>query len=151
MGSKEPIQRMILLQRLQYQSTDKLELSWSLYRLKPRSYSYTKILQILWQKRDPWGDLNAPKATLDSSFFSSLSDLLKDNERVRITNAQKHFKSAFGSACLISQKMKLKPAKQAKKEPRKASFPWDLGFLFGKPMRCAFISGFYILKTEIEI
>ena len=38
---------------LQYQWTKISKNSWSLYRLKPRSYSYTKNLQILWQKRDP--------------------------------------------------------------------------------------------------
>ena len=35
--------------------------------------------------------------------------------------------------------MKLKLAKQAKKEPRKARFPWNLGFLFLKPMKYALI------------
>ena len=35
-----------------------------------------------------------------------------------------------------------------KKEPRKARFPWDIGLLFGKPMRYALISGFNIFKTE---
>ena len=35
--------------------------------------------------------------------------------------------------------MKLKLAKQAKKETRKASFPWDLGLLFVKPMKYALI------------
>ena len=52
----------------------------------------------------------------------------------------------------LSQKiMKLKLAKPTKKEPRKARFPWDLGFMFGKPMRCALIAGFYLLKIETEI
>ena len=35
--------------------------------------------------------------------------------------------------------MKLKLAKPAKKEPRKASFPWDLGLLFVQPMKYALI------------
>ena len=91
---------------------------------------YAKKLQIMWQKRDPWGDLSAPKATLDSIFLSSLSDLLNICERIRITNAPNHFKSAFGSAYFISKNNEIKLAKPTKKEPRKASFPWDLGFLF---------------------
>ena len=49
---------------------------------------------------------------------------------------------------LTQKKMKLKLAKQLKKEPRKASFPWDLGLLFGQTMRCALIYRFYLLKTE---
>ena len=49
---------------------------------------------------------------------------------------------------LFHKKMKLKLAKQAEKEPRKESFPWDLGLLFGKPMICALIGIFYLLKTE---
>ena len=76
--------------------------------------------------------MSDPKATLDSSFLSSLSDLLKDSERVRITNSQKHFKSTFGSAYFISKNNETKPMK---KEPRKASFPWDLGFLFVQPIK----------------
>ena len=35
--------------------------------------------------------------------------------------------------------MKLKLAKQAKKEPRKASFPWELGLLFLQTMKYALI------------
>ena len=45
------------------------------------------------------------------------------------------------------EKMKLKLAKQVKKEPRKASFPWDLGFLFVKPMKYALIAGFNNFKA----
>ena len=62
--------------------------------------------------------------------------------------SQNHFKSTFGSAYLNSKKIKLKLAKQVKKEPRKASFPWDLGLLFVQPMKYALISGFNIFKTE---
>ena len=46
----------------------------------------------------------------------------------------------LGQPTLTQKRLKL--AKQVKKEPRKASFPWDLGFLFVKPMKYAFISGF---------
>ena len=35
--------------------------------------------------------------------------------------------------------MKLKLAKHAEKEPRKASFPWDIGLLFVKPKKNALI------------
>ena len=56
-----------------------------------------------------------------------------------MTNSQNHFKSTFGSAYLISKKMKLKLAKQAKKEPRKAIFPWDIGLLFVQPIKYALI------------
>ena len=47
--------------------------------------------------------------------------------------------------------IKLKLAKQVKKELRKASFPWDLGLLFVKPMKYALIDGFNIFKTVKEI
>ena len=40
---------------------------------------------------------------------------------------------------LTQKKMKLKLAKQVKKEPRKASFPWDLGLLFVQPMKYALL------------
>ena len=74
--------------------------------------------------------MNAPEATSDNNFLYFLSDLLKDSEHVRITYTQNQFKNTFGSAYLISKRMKLKLAKQVKKEPRKARFPWDLGLLF---------------------
>ena len=54
--------------------------------------------------------------------------------------AQNHFESTFGSAYFKQKKTKLKLVKMAKKEPRKASFPWDLGLLFGQPMRYALIA-----------
>ena len=41
--------------------------------------------------------------------------------------------------------------KIGKKEPRKASFPWDLGLMFGKPMIYALTFGFNLFKTETEI
>ena len=44
-----------------------------------------------------------------------------------------------------------KLVKTVKTEPRKASFPWDLGLLFGKPMKYALIFGFNVFKTEKEI
>ena len=83
----------------------------------------------------PLGDLSAPKATLDSSFLSSLLDLLNDSEQVRITNSQNHFKSTFGSAFFVSKNNEIKLAKTANREPRKASFPWDIGFLFVQPIK----------------
>ena len=45
---------------------------------------------------------------------------------------------------LTQKKMKLKLAKQVKKEPRKASFPWDIGLLFVQPMKYALIYLFNI-------
>ena len=79
--------------------------------------------------------MNAPGTTSDISFLSFMSELINYSEHIRIKYAQNHFKSTFGSAYLISKKMKLKLAKQVKKEPRKASFPWDLGLLFVQPMK----------------
>ena len=62
MGSKEPIQRMILLQRLQYQITDKTDLSCSVYRLKPRYYSlYKKITNYVTKER-PLGGFERSKS-----------------------------------------------------------------------------------------
>ena len=62
MGSKEPIQRMILLQRLQYQSTDKTELSWSLYRRKPIYYSLYKKFTNYVTKERPLGGFERSKS-----------------------------------------------------------------------------------------
>ena len=41
---------------------------------------------------------------------------------------------------LSKKKMKLKLSKQAKKEPRKARFPWDIGFMFVQPIKCTYIA-----------
>ena len=40
---------------------------------------------------------------------------------------------------LTQKRMKLKLAKQVKKEPRKESFPWDLGLLFVQAMKYALL------------
>ena len=81
----------------------------------------------------------------NNNFLSFLLHLLKTSKHVRITYAQKHFKSTFGSTYLNSKKIKLKLAKQVKKEP------WDLGLLFVQPMKYALIAGFNLFKTEKEI
>ena len=47
---------------LQYQKTEISETSWSLYGMKLRSYNFAKCLNFT-ERGDPWGDLNAPKAT----------------------------------------------------------------------------------------
>ena len=65
--------------------------------------------------------------------------------------SQNHFEITFGSAYLKPNKTKLKLAKTVKKEPKKASFPWDLGLLFGQPIKYALIAGFDLFKTEKEI
>ena len=94
-----------------------------------------KELRLFSEKGDPWGDLNAPETTSDSSFLLFLSYLLKDSKKFRKKYAQNHFKSTFGSAYFISKNNAVKLAKPAKKEPRKASFPWDIGLLFVQPIK----------------
>ena len=49
---------------------------------------------------------------------------------------------------LTQQKMKLKLAKQVKKEPRKASFPSDLGLLFVQPMKYVLIARFIFYNSK---
>ena len=61
------------------------------------------------------------------------------------------FKVPLGQPTLNPKETKLNLVKKVKKEPKKASFPWDLGLLFGQPMRYASIAGFNLLKTETEI
>ena len=39
----------------------------------------------------------------------------------------------------LSQKNEVKLAKRVKREPRKASFPWDIGLMFMKPIKYALI------------
>ena len=69
--------------------------------------------------------------------------MIKESEQVIITNSQNHFKSTFGSAYFISKSNEIKLAKSAKKEPRKASFPWDLGLLFVQPIKSTDIAEYY--------
>ena len=47
---------------LQYQQTEISETSWSFYGIKPRYYNSPNFLNFS-ERGDPWGDLNAPKAT----------------------------------------------------------------------------------------
>ena len=124
--------------------------SWSLYGLKSRDYKVRKSKVLV--KWETFGGIWTLLKTLpNSSFLYFLLHLLKTSEHVRITYDQNHFKSTFGSTYLNSKKMKLKLAKQVKKEPRKASFPWDLGLLFVKPMKYALIAGLNLFKIEKEI
>ena len=68
-----------------------------------------------------------------------MSDMLKDSEKFRIKYSQEHFKSTFGSTYFTSKNSAVKLAKPAKREPRKAIFPWDIGLLFVQPMKYALI------------
>ena len=45
----------------------------------------------------------------------------------------------LGQSILSQKNDEIKLAKPMKKEPRKASFPWDLGLLFVKPIKYALI------------
>ena len=92
-----------------------------------------------------------PRPLSDRNLFCFLLHLIKISKCVRIKYSQNNFRSTFGSAYLNSKKTKLKLAKQVKKEPRKASFPWYIGLLFVHPMKYALIAGFNLFKTEKEI
>ena len=48
-------------------------------------------------------------------------------------------KVPLGQLTFNQKKTNLKLVKRGKKEPRKAGFPWDLGFPFGKPIICAIL------------
>ena len=96
---------------------------------------------------DPLGDLNAPEDTSEQKLPLFSVTPAKKSDHFTITYAENHFKSTFGSAYLNSKKIKLKLAKQVKKEPRKASFPCDLGLLFLHPMKYVLIAGFNLFKT----
>ena len=102
----------------------------------------TKILQ-LWknfeffgEKGDPWGDLNAPKATSDSSFLYFLSGLIKYSEHVRIKNSHNHFKSSFGSAYLISKQLKLNQLNGRKGNQGKKAFLGILACCLCNQLNC---------------
>ena len=49
---------------------------------------------------DPWGDLNAPEDTSEQQLPLFYVTPDKKNDRVRITYAQNHFNSTFGSSYL---------------------------------------------------
>ena len=107
-----------------------------LIQVETKFLQFCKKIKIFFgEKGDPWGDLNAPETTSDRSFLFLMLDLLKEIKQVRIKYAQNHFKSTFGSAYFISKNNAVKLAKPAKKEPRKESFPWDLGLLFVQPIK----------------
>ena len=71
-------------------------------------------------------------------------ELLKNRNRLK-SNVPKHTLKVFWVTTLVIKKKLSKNLLSwgnlvlQKREPRKASFPWDLGLLFGKPMRCALL------------
>ena len=79
-----------------------------LIQAETKTLQLWKVFWVFSEKGDPWGDLSAPEAASDNSFLSFPSDLQKDSEHIRKTNAQKHFKSTFGSAYLIYKKNEVK-------------------------------------------
>ena len=117
--------------------------SSSLYGLKSIDYKVRKS-KVLVKWEIPGGIWTLLKTLPNRSFLYFMLHLIKNSKHFRISYAQNHFKSTFGSAYLNSKKTKLKLAKQVKKEPRKARFPWDIGLLFVHPMKYALIFGFNI-------
>ena len=92
-------------------------------------------LKITVKKGRPLGDSNGPKATFNQQLILFLLCLIKNSELIRMKYSQNHFESTFGSAYFKpKKKTKLKLVKTVKMEPRKASFPWGLGFPLGNPM-----------------
>ena len=76
------------------------------------------------------------------SLLLFLLDLVKNSEKLK-SNVPKHTLKVFWVTTLVTEKKLSKNLLSwgnlvlQKKEPRKESFPWDLGFLFGQPMRYA--------------
>ena len=132
MGSKEPIRRNFLLSAVTI-SGNLSESSWFLYRMKPRLYKMPK-LKITVKKGDPWGDSDSPKSTFKQNILLFILFLIKNSDIIRIKYSQKQFEITFGSAYFKPKKTKLKLVKMVNTEPRKARFPWGLGFHLGKPM-----------------
>ena len=102
--------------------------------MKPISYNFPKFLDFS-QRGDPWGIWTLLKELPKRSFLYFLLHLIKTSEHVIITYAQNHFNSTFGSDYFISKNNAVTLAKPAKKEPRKESFPCDLGLLFVHPIK----------------
>ena len=68
----------------------------------------------------------------------------KKQRAIKIKFAQTHFRSVLGHHTSYRKKLSKNLLSWGnlvlqKKEPRKARFPWDLGLLFGKSMRCALL------------
>ena len=68
----------------------------------------------------------------------------KKSEKLK-SNVPKYTLQVFWVTTLVTEKKLSKNLLSwgnlvlKKREPRKASFPWDLGLLFGQPMRCALL------------
>ena len=146
MGSKEPIQKIFLLTAVTI-SEKWYNSSLSLYGLKSRDYKVRKS-KVLVKWETPGRIWTLLKTLPNSSFLYFLLHMIKTSDNVRIKYSQNHLNSTFGSAYLNSKKMELKLAKQVKKEPRKASLPWDLGLLFVQPMKYALIAGFIFYNRK---
>ena len=88
---------------------------------------------------DPWRDLNAPEATSEQQLPFFLSNLLKKESISTLNMPKITLRVPLDQPTLTQKKMKFKLAKQVKKEPRKARFPWDIGLLFVHPIKYAMI------------
>ena len=122
MGSKEPIQKKNLFIFCYNISELKNQKLLGPYIGSNQVFTTLENFWVFNEKGDPWGALNAPETTSDRRFLFFLSEMIKDRDKVRITYAQRNFKSTFGSAYLISKKRKLKLAKQEKRNQGKQAF-----------------------------
>ena len=109
MGSKDPIQRKILLSSIKI-SVKLSKSSWFLYRMKPRLYKMPKI-KITVKRETPRGDSDDPKATFEKKILLFILFLLKYSEIIIIKYSQNKFEITFGSAYFKQKKTKLKLVK----------------------------------------
>ena len=76
----------------------------------------------------------------------------KKQRAIKIKCDQTHFKSVLGHHASYRKKLSKKLLEWAnlvlQKEPRKESFPWDLGFFWEANEICTFLAEFKYLKNE---
>ena len=103
-------------------------------------WNETKGLQIakVWnfgKTETPWGVLNGPKMISGHHLLLFSVINAKNINIITVKYSQNYFEINFGWTHFLPKNSKLKLVfKEAEKEPRKASFPWDLGMILGKPI-----------------
>ena len=116
--------------------------------MTPKVYKLQKF-EIFGRQRPLGGFRMVQKCFPDSASSYFPLQLLKNSKVITVKYSQKYFESTFGWTNVLPKNSKLKLVfKEAEKEPRKAIFPWDLGFTLGQPMWCALISRFVFYNRK---
>ena len=116
--------------------------------MRPKVYKLQN-LGILGRRRAPGGFRMVKKCFPEKTSSYFMLYLLKTRNIITVKYSQNYFEITFGWTNFLPKNSKLKLVfNEAEKEPRKESFPWDLGLILVQPIWSTWIFEYKFLYSK---